>query len=233
MAQIGSLVPAEYASFSVVHTLFARVILDDRMEANLSTFSVEMRDMAFILKNIDNRSMAIIDELGRGTATRDGLAIAVAMSEALVKTGASVWFATHFIELAKALESKMGVLNLHLSARHTTTADGLPHITMLYKTEEGVMKDESHYGINMARAIGLPKSFCDMAEEVASSIRQKREDEACKSKSRISIAKRDLIKDLHDQLTIARESGVREALPGFLQNLQARFIADMAKLEEE
>jgi len=119
MAQIGSFVPATIANFPIVHQIFARVSLDDNLEENLSTFSVEMRDMAFILKfvddshlgmnlangrvsNIEQRSIAIIDELGRGTSSRDGLAITVAMSEALIQSRAQIWFATHFVELGRS-----------------------------------------------------------------------------------------------------------------------------------
>lgn len=90
MAQIGSLVPAEYAAFPVMNNMFARVSLDDSIESSLSTFSVEMREMAFILRNMDSKSLAIVDELGRGTSTRDGLAIPIAMSEALMEKKASV-----------------------------------------------------------------------------------------------------------------------------------------------
>lgn len=231
MAQVGCFVPAEFASFSVIDSMFARVSLDDRIESNLSTFSVEMREMAFIFKNIDRRSMAIIDELGRGTSTRDGLAIAVAMSEALAKSKASVWFATHFIELAKALQDRPGVLNMHLSAENTTTQEGLPHIHMLYKAVTGITDEEAHYGVNLARAIGLPKTFCDKAEAVADDIRMKREEKCNKSESRISMARRALILDLHGQLKLAYQSGSEEALPGFLQQLQTKFILEMSKLQ--
>ncbi|PHH66757.1 hypothetical protein CDD81_5889 [Ophiocordyceps australis] len=109
MAQVGCFVPAEYAAFPVVNNIFARVSMEDSIEASLSTFSVEMREMAFILRNVDGKSLAIIDELGRGTSTRDGLSIAIAISEALVQTKASVCY-----------------------------------------------NDEHHYGIHLARAIGVP-----------------------------------------------------------------------------
>jgi DNA mismatch repair protein MSH4 len=230
MAQIGCFVPAEYAAFGIIQNIFARVSLDDRIESNLSTFSVEMRDMAFIFKNIDQNSMAVIDELGRGTSTRDGLSIALAMSEALVQTKASVWFATHFIELAKALENRPGVLNLHLSATNSTTAEGLPHITMLYKVTGGTIDDEEHYGINLARAIGLPKEFCDKAEEVADDLRRKREEKRQSSESRRMMAKRALILDLHGQLKLAYESGSEEALPAYLTKLQQQFVTEMERL---
>lgn len=115
MAQIGSFVPAEYASFPILHQLFARVSVDDNIEANVSTFAAEMRETAFILRNIDRRSMAIIDELGRGTSTRDGLAIALAIAEALVESRALVWFATHFRDLATIMAERNGVISLHLA----------------------------------------------------------------------------------------------------------------------
>lgn len=115
MAQIGSFVPAEYASFPILHQLFARVSVDDNIEANVSTFAAEMGGTAFILRNIDRRSMAIIDELGRGTSTRDGLAIALAIAEALVESRALVWFATHFRDLATIMAERNGVISLHLA----------------------------------------------------------------------------------------------------------------------
>lgn len=89
MAQIGSFVPATYASFPIFHQLFARLGMDDSIETNVSTFASEMREIAFILRNIDKRSLAIVDELGRGTSTRDGLAIALAIAEALVQSRVS------------------------------------------------------------------------------------------------------------------------------------------------
>ena len=102
MAQIGCFVPATYCSMPIINQLFARVSMDDCIEANVSTFAGEMREMAFILRTIDQNSLAIIDELGRGTSTRDGLAIALAIAEALVNSKAMVWFVTHFKELGKS-----------------------------------------------------------------------------------------------------------------------------------
>ncbi|KAM0350185.1 hypothetical protein ACHAPU_003350 [Fusarium lateritium] len=231
MAQIGSFVPAEYAAFSMIHSVFARVSLDDNIESNLSTFSVEMREMAFILRNIDEKSLAVIDELGRATSNRDGLAIAIAMSEALIQSRASVWFATHFLDLTKVLTDRPGVLNLHLAATSSTTEEGLPHITMLYKATSGAIRGEEHYGINLARAIGLPQSFIDKAEDVAKDIRRRREASKRSSESTKIIARRKLILNLQDALKQAKESGSEEALPGYLERLQEEFVARMEEVE--
>ncbi|PTD04937.1 MutS protein 4 [Fusarium culmorum] len=231
MAQIGSFVPAEYAAFSIIHSIFARVSLSDNIESNLSTFSVEMREMAFILRNIDNKSLAIIDELGRATSNRDGLAIAIAMSEALIESRASVWFATHFIDLTKVLADRPGVLNLHLAATSSTTAEGIPHITMLYKATSGAIRGEEHYGINLARAIGLPQKFIDKAEEVAEDLRKKREASKRSSESSRLVARRKLILNLQDALRQAKDSGSEEALPGYLTRLQEEFVARMEEVD--
>ncbi|KAJ4255775.1 MutS protein msh4 [Fusarium falciforme] len=230
MAQIGSFVPAKYAAFSIVHSIFARVSLDDNIESNLSTFSVEMREMAFILRNIDDKSLAVIDELGRATSNRDGLAIAIAMSEALIQSKASVWFATHFADLTRAFAQRPGVLNLHLAATTSTTADGLPHIKMLYKATTGTVGDE-HYGINLARAIGLPRGFIDKAEEVAKDIRRKREASKCSSESSRLLARRNMILNLWAALKQARDSGTEEGLLGYLKQLQAEFVIRMEELD--
>ncbi|KAG7415150.1 MutS protein-like protein 4 [Fusarium oxysporum f. sp. rapae] len=231
MAQIGSFVPAEYAAFSMIHSIFARVSLDDNIESNLSTFSVEMREMSFILRNIDDKSLAVIDELGRATSNRDGLAIAIAMSEALIQSRASVWFATHYIDLTKVLADRPGILNLHLAATTSTTEDGLPHITMLYKATSGAIRGEEHYGINLARAIGLPQSFIDKAEEVAKDIRRRRETAKRSSESTRLVARRKLILNLQDALRQAKDSGSKEALPGYLQLLQEDFVARMEEVD--
>ncbi|PFH62227.1 hypothetical protein XA68_14506 [Ophiocordyceps unilateralis] len=231
MAQIGSFVPAEYASFPVIRNIFARVSLDDSIEASLSTFSIEMREMAFLLRNVDKESLAIIDELGRGTSTRDGLAIAMAMSEALVETRASVWFATHFVDLARVLGQRAGVLKLHLAAETSKTADGLPQITMLYKATAGTVDEQEHYGIHLARAVGFPSSFIEKAEQVAKSLRRTREESRQSSESRRLVARRKLLLNLHGALVQARDSGSEEALPGYLRRLQEEFVHRMEELD--
>lgn len=114
MYGISSSVPAQYASFPITSQLFARISMDDSIEANASTFAAEMRETAFILRNMDKGSLIIIDELGRGTSTRDGMAIALSICEALIESRSLVWFATHFREVAEILGERPGVVNLHM-----------------------------------------------------------------------------------------------------------------------
>ncbi|TQN72816.1 MutS protein-like protein 4, partial [Colletotrichum shisoi] len=250
MAQVGCFVPAEFASFPVVHNIFARVTTDDHIETNMSTFSLEMREMAFILSNVTDRSIVIIDELGRGTSTRDGLAISIAMAEALIQSRALVWFATHFTELgngtptpywwvslttdikaADILADRPEVLNLHLVTQVSTTADDVPKMTMLYKVESGKNR-ELLYGITLAKAMGFPKRFLEVAEQVAVSLRQKRERNKQGSEARKMLNRRKLILNLHGQLRQASDSELDEdSLRSYLIRLREEFILRMEAIE--
>jgi DNA mismatch repair protein MSH4 len=232
MAQIGSFVPASYASFPIMAQLFARVNMDDSIEANVSTFAAEMRETAFILRNIDRRSMVIIDELGRGTSTRDGLAIALAIAEALVESRALVWFTTHFRDLATIMAERNGVINLHLAVDTGGTED--PNsMTMLYKIAEGAVQ-EQHYGLKLARVLPLPPKVLEMAEEVA----QKLESQAAKRKKTSALVikerKRKLVLHLKEHLTQAK-NGVMEgkALSNWLKELQKEFVVRMTAIDAE
>lgn len=231
MAQIGCFVPAQFASFTIVHNLFSRTSTDDSIESNMSTFSVEMRDMAFILRNINDKSLAIIDELGRGTSTRDGLAIAIAMAEALVQSNALVFFATHFAELAQVLQDRPGVLNLHLETETTVAADNVPRMTMLYKIGSGPVQDEN-YGIKLARAIGFPDAFLDHAEGAAAFLRRQAEAKRQSSEARKLALRRRLVLNLRETLQQACDSDMgEETLRNFLRRLQDEFIARMEDIE--
>ncbi|KAG6354285.1 hypothetical protein INS49_004890 [Diaporthe citri] len=231
MAQIGCFVPAQFASFTIVHNLFSRTSTDDSIESNMSTFSVEMRDMAFILRNINDKSLAIIDELGRGTSTRDGLAIAIAMAEALVQSNALVFFATHFTELAQVLQDRPGVLNLHLETETTVAADNVPRMTMLYRIGSGPVQDEN-YGIKLARAIGFPDAFLDRAEDAAGFLRRQAEAKRQSSEARKLALRRRLVLHLRETLQQALDSDMgEETLRNFLRRLQDEFIARMEDIE--
>lgn len=231
MAQIGCFVPAQFASFTVVHNLFSRTSTDDSVEANMSTFSVEMRDTAFILRNINDKSLAIIDELGRGTSTRDGLAIAIAIAEALIQSNAIVFFTTHFTELAHVLQDRPSVLNLHLATETSTAVDNIPKMTMLYKVDSGPVRDEN-YGIKLARAVGFPAGFLDVAENVSNVLRQQAQMKEQSLESLRLARRRNLVLDLQEALQQAYNSDLNEeALRGHLRRLQSDFVTNMARLE--
>ena len=229
MAQVGSFVPAEYASFAIIKQLFARVSIDDSIEANVSTFAAEMRETAFILRNIDMHSLAIIDELGRGTSTRDGLAIAIAIAEALVESRAFVWFATHFRELAKIMAERNGVVNMHLAV----DMSGEDKMTMLYRLDQGVVTDE-HYGLRLARVLPLPPDVLEYADRVARTLEEQNKQRQKASLSVIQARRRKLVLNLKEQLVQAYHGNMNnEVLRDWLKQLQREFVIRMTAIDEE
>ncbi|KAI0430231.1 DNA mismatch repair protein Msh4 [Xylaria sp. FL1042] len=227
MTQIGSFVPAQYAAFPIFQQLFVRLSTDDNIEANMSTFSLEMREMAFILRNINNKSLTIIDELGRGTSSRDGLAIALAISEALIQSGSMVWFATHFQELTKILRSRPGVLNLHLETDISHSSEDQLRMTMLYKIKSGSFQEKS-YGLNLARAMGFPESYIEVAQKVSQTLIESMERRKDASESRKLIRQRKVILSLDSMLKQLMESEMDDAALGsYLRHLQDEFVLQM------
>ena len=231
MAQVGSFVPAQYASFPIIRQLFARISLDDNIEANVSTFAAEMREAAFILRNVDGQSMAIVDELGRGTSTRDGLAIAIAIAEALIESRALVWFVTHFRDLAKILAERNGVVNLHLAVDNSED----DKMEMLYRVSSGAVQDE-HYGLKLARVMPLPPDVIEHAELVSATLdqamRKKKSERA--SLGIVVARKRRLLLNLKEHLTQAKDGSMDdEGLTQWLKDLQREFVVRMSALEEE
>ncbi|KAF3140246.1 MutS protein msh4 [Orbilia oligospora] len=229
MAQIGSYVPASYGCFPITTHLFARVSMDDGIEANVSTFAAEMRETAFILKNATEGSMVIMDELGRGTCTRDGLAIAIAVCEALIEKRAFVWFATHFRELGAVLSRRAGVISLHMQVEMRPDQN---LTSMLYKIADGPAT-EKHYGINLAKIIGLPSTIITRASEVSNTIAQNAELKRMTSKGYRKSERQRLILQLVEHLQQARSSKMTNmALKAWLGRLQAEFVETMGNLKD-
>lgn len=229
MAQIGCFVPAEFASFPIIKQLFARISIDDSIEANVSTFASEMRETAFILRNIDKHSLVIIDELGRGTSPRDGLAIALAIAEAMVQSRALVWFATHFRDLAKILAERNGVVNKHLAV-DMSEADTM---AMLYTLTDGVVS-EQHYGLQLAKVMPLPPDVVTYATHVAEQLQAQVERRRKASRAVIVGRKRKLILGLREELAHAAGGAMEGVvLQSWLRELQREFEVRMLAIEQE
>ena len=230
MAQVGCFVPAQYASFPLTHSLFARVSTDDNIEANVSTFASEMRETAFILRNMEKRSLVIIDELGRGTSTTDGLAIALAIAESLVESGAYVWFVTHFRDLPRILGERAGVVNLHLAVDISADAS---RMKMLYKIADGY-EEEKYYGLALARVVNLPERVMDVAAEVSTALNERNEARKSNAKALAVARKRKLVLTLKQQLLHAMNGNMNpENLRKWLQKLQEEFLVRMSAINEE
>ncbi|HXE90409.1 MAG TPA: DNA mismatch repair protein MutS [Terriglobales bacterium] len=160
LAQMGSFVPAQSARLSVVDRIFTRIGASDNLARGRSTFMVEMTETAAILNTATPRSLVLLDEIGRGTATYDGLAIAWAAVEYLhARTRAKTLFATHYFELTELAEHLSGVKNYHVSVKES--AGG---IVFLRKVEAGAA--DRSYGIEVAKLAGLPQEVVARAREV-------------------------------------------------------------------
>jgi DNA mismatch repair protein MutS len=160
LAQMGSFVPAESATLPIVDRIFTRIGASDNLARGRSTFMVEMTETAVILNTATARSFIVLDEIGRGTATYDGLALAWAVVEHIhARTRAKTLFATHYHELTELAEQLTGVRNLMVSVKEAGD-----HIIFLRKVEPG--KADRSYGIEVARLAGLPLSVIERAREV-------------------------------------------------------------------
>ncbi len=160
LAQMGSFVPAESASLPVIDRIFTRIGASDNLARGRSTFMVEMTETAVILNTATERSFIVLDEVGRGTATYDGLALAWAVVEHIhARTRAKTLFATHYHELTELAEQLTGVRNLMVSVKEAGD-----HIIFLRKVEPG--KADRSYGIEVARLAGLPLGVIERARDV-------------------------------------------------------------------
>lgn len=162
MAQMGSFVPAKKAHIGVVDKIFTRVGASDNISQGESTFMVEMLESAGILNNISDRSLVLLDEIGRGTSTYDGISIAWAMVEYLHNhptAHAKTLFATHYHELNEMAKMYSRVKNFHVSVREVNG-----QIVFLRKLEKG--GTEHSFGIHVARLAGMPASIVTRAEEL-------------------------------------------------------------------
>jgi DNA mismatch repair protein MutS len=162
MAQIGSFVPASSAEIGLVDRVFTRVGASDDLSRGQSTFMVEMNETANIVNNASERSLVILDEIGRGTSTFDGLSIAWSVAEFLHdKIKARTLFATHYHELTKLASERKGVANFNVAVREWNE-----QIIFLRKIIPGGA--DKSYGIHVARLAGVPKEILDRARDILS-----------------------------------------------------------------
>ncbi len=169
LAQTGSFIPANDATIGITKRIFTRVGADDALHRGQSTFMVEMIETANILNHADSSSLVILDEIGRGTSTLDGLSLAWAICEWLAENKPRTLFATHYheiTELEERLENDLGkpVKNLNVAVREWTTQDGHQEIAFLHSIRPG--RADQSYGVHVAQLAGVPKAITNRAREI-------------------------------------------------------------------
>src|SRR5205823_2202168 len=160
MAQLGSYVPAKSATIGLCDRLFTRIGASDELHSGQSTFMVEMTETANILNNATDRSLVILDEIGRGTSTLDGLSLAWAIAEHIAGTvRCRTLFATHYHELTDLADRYNGVKNLNVAVREWED-----QVIFLHRIVEG--GTDRSYGIHVARLAGVPKEVLERARQL-------------------------------------------------------------------
>lgn len=165
LAQSGCYVPATSASFRLTDRIFSRLGTSDNIEENASTFMVEMLDISFIMAHLTEKSLVIVDELGRGTSISDGRALSWAISEKLAMSGAFTFFVTHFHELLALTQHYPVKVHHLLVADQPDAHDNERKLEYKYLLCAGVSAVKG-YGIELARSVGFPPSVVEEAEKL-------------------------------------------------------------------
>ncbi|MDQ3071212.1 MAG: DNA mismatch repair protein MutS [Acidobacteriota bacterium] len=229
MAQAGSFVPARSAKLPIIDRVFARVGASDNIARGQSTFMVEMQETANILHAATHRSLVILDEIGRGTATFDGLSLAWAVAEYLAtnpKARPKTIFATHYHELTDLADSVPGVVNYHVVVREYKE-----EIVFLRKVVPG--RSDRSYGIQVARLAGLPLTVVNRAREILQNLEQDELSrggrpslsEAGRSQQQLGLFQQSIAEE-HPIVKMVRETEVDQLTPLEALNLLARLKSE-------
>lgn len=174
MAQIGSFVPARKAQIPIVDKILTRIGAQDALSKGQSTFMVEMQETANILAQATPATLVLLDEVGRGTSTYDGISIAWAITEYLYKThgiGPKVLFATHYFELTELAQKYPKIANFHVNASEYKNAQGQTKLNFLFEVKAGAA--DKSYGVHVAQLAGLPKSCILRAQKILKDLGEK------------------------------------------------------------
>ena len=202
MAQIGSYIPADSAEIGVVDRIFTRVGASDDIARGQSTFMVEMNETALIVNNATDRSLVILDEIGRGTSTFDGLSIAWSVAEHLHDiTKARTLFATHYHEMCALSQKRTGVQNYNVAVREWND-----QVIFLRKIVPGTA--DKSYGIQVARLAGLPLEIIDRAKDILAHLEANAQSPEQRKKGPAKVAKQ---KKSEDKEAIADSSDLPES----------------------
>jgi DNA mismatch repair protein MutS len=211
MAQMGSYVPAESVHLGILDKVFTRVGASDNISSGESTFMVEMNETASIMNNISERSLILLDEIGRGTSTYDGISIAWSIAEYLHESPArpKTLFATHYHELNELSEKFTRIKNYHVATKEIGKK-----IIFLRKLTEG--GSEHSFGVHVARMAGMPKSIVERANEILVQLEQKH----------IEIEEKDpsVKTEKKGPLSIESKTAMKNKVSGISQPMQLNFF---------
>ncbi|ODV95602.1 hypothetical protein PACTADRAFT_3293 [Pachysolen tannophilus NRRL Y-2460] len=232
MAQIGSLVPADYALLPIFENLHAR-ICNDNFEVNTSTFSAEMGEISYILKEINSKSLLIIDELGRGSSLSDGFSISLAITESLIPVGCSCFMSTHFTDIPKILATSPGVVHLHFKSELDYNQNELIMYHKLISTNNFEVNTSiaEGYGILMVQKI-LPSIIIQDAKIISKNLKKRKNNDEERFREKLVVLKKQ--RSMLDLVQVLKISKAKNQLDlSTLKLIQEQFIENFKKLNED
>ncbi|GAA5967803.1 hypothetical protein JCM11641_005769 [Rhodosporidiobolus odoratus] len=232
MGQIGCFVPALYASFRPISALLTRLSNDDNIESSLSTFASEMTTMSMILAHLEAQEerpgLVLVDELGRGTSPEEGVGIAHAVAEVIIKSKAFCFFATHFKELSTSLDRYPNVVSLHLETKIDRSQPDYS-MTFHHRLVDGTTP-LTHYGLELAKVAKLPSAVLSKAHLVSATLESLAQDGMDRSvSSKVARRRRELL-GLKTTLVELSTSRITDAdtLLGIMKQLQEGTVQMLA-----
>ncbi|CAE6506204.1 unnamed protein product [Rhizoctonia solani] len=233
MAMCGCFVPAEYASFRIHDALLTRLSNDDDPERSLSTFAKEMTTSSMILSAATDSSLILIDELGRGTSPIEGVGLAHAIAEEIIRIKAFTFFTTHFHQLTFTLSKYPTVVNLHLTVEKSTRTDQSTfRLRFRHLLVDGASDAIDHYGLELARLADLPVEVLTEARRVSTKLKAQDDAQRAASESNAIAARRKIILRVGVQLEQALEHSrlEDEDLLNYLKGIQTETIISLREL---
>ncbi|GAB1520408.1 MutS protein msh4 [Rhizoctonia solani] len=233
MAMCGSFVPAEYASFRIHDSLLTRLSNDDDPERSLSTFAKEMTTSGTILSVATGSSLILIDELGRGTSPIEGIGLAHAIAEEIIKLKAFTFFTTHFHQLTYTLSKYPTVVNLHLAVEKSTHVNQSTfRLRFRHLLVDGASDAIDHYGLELARLADLPPDVLIEARKVSMELKAQDDAQRAASESNAIAARRKIILRIGVQLKQVLEHSTLgdEDLLKYLAGIQTETIVALRDL---
>ncbi|KAK9404134.1 mutS protein 4 like [Crotalus adamanteus] len=228
---MGSFVPAEYSAFRIAEQIFTRIGMDDDIETNSSTFMKEMKEVTYIIQNANDRSLIIIDELGRGTSPEEGIGICYAVCEYLLNLKAFTLFATHFLELCQIDNLYPNVENNYFEVQHVrSNCEIREKIAYTYILSKGCT-EEKNYGLKAAEVSSLPLSIILEAKKLVTLIdkqmmqQQRTDPEMLKEKAMYHLANRLIQTARNSQLD-------PDSLRIYLKGLKKKYETDCIASEQ-
>ncbi|ELU10757.1 hypothetical protein CAPTEDRAFT_92723, partial [Capitella teleta] len=227
MAQVGSFVPAEYASFRLTDQIFSRIGSEEDIESNASSFMVEMKDMNYILRSASDKSLIIMDELGRGTNVDEAIGICHAICEHLISTKAFSFLATHFAKLTDLEALYPNVTNYHFAVERMFSEEAQGNKLIYTHSLQRGKTMETQYGIDLAASSTLPVELVENARKISSVLGQRTERREEEDEG--AVYERAVFKLGSRIMQAARNSSkmADESLKSYLQNLKEQYYSDL------